>query len=257
MMVICGSVNKNSFLVDETGNRRFWVIPVSDRLDQIDTELLHKERDRIWGEAVRAYQLGESSFLSREEERLCFANNDRFEINDEWQGEVEHYLENRDRVSISEVLLYQLGIEAANQDKQAQMRIASILTRLNWHKASRTMHLGKRQVIWEARKPEEKQKHKSFIVGVPSVPGVTSKKKEPHQPHQTHLLEHFCKNENSQPEKLKGKTPYVHPPNAFEPGERVVHDTIVYKVVDSTHTHVLLEGFKKSIPIWQVERLED
>lgn len=46
--IIVGSVNECEFLVDATGNRRFWVIPVKT---QIDLEKVSKFRDVIWSQA--------------------------------------------------------------------------------------------------------------------------------------------------------------------------------------------------------------
>jgi predicted P-loop ATPase len=260
MCIICGSVNQSSFLVDETGNRRFWIIPIE--IEEIDLETLRRERDAIWAGAVQAYQKGEAYDLTHQEKQLCLANNDRFELTDEWQSEVEHYIETRSRVSISEILLNVFGIEIANQDKQTQMRIASILTRLNWYKAGRKQHLGKIQVVWQPRNSQQanpiaNQNCKSLIEGVPRCVGVQSDQKTAHLHTNAHLPEEFS-NFSAPSKGIWGdRRRYVPPDNAFKPGERVVHEGVVYKVLASTHTHVLLEGFEKSIPIWQVERLED
>lgn len=54
--IIVATTNKDEFLSDETGNRRFWIIPVKKR---IDTKLLRKERNAIWAAAVLAYKSGE------------------------------------------------------------------------------------------------------------------------------------------------------------------------------------------------------
>jgi predicted P-loop ATPase len=59
------TVNKEEFLADETGNWRFWIIPVKKR---IDTKILRQERDAIWAAAVLAYRDGEECFPDYEEE---------------------------------------------------------------------------------------------------------------------------------------------------------------------------------------------
>lgn len=52
--VFIGSTNDDEFLIDNTGNRRWWPIRVS--VDSIDTDRLLRERDAIWGAAVALYK---------------------------------------------------------------------------------------------------------------------------------------------------------------------------------------------------------
>lgn len=68
----CGTVNPNEFLVDETGNRRFWVISC----DSLDTN--HGiDIQQLWAEALTWYMDGESHYLSYEEvESLNESNSD-------------------------------------------------------------------------------------------------------------------------------------------------------------------------------------
>lgn len=51
--VFIGSTNDDEYLIDATGNRRWWPIPVV--VDQIDTEKLAANVDQIWAEMVAAY----------------------------------------------------------------------------------------------------------------------------------------------------------------------------------------------------------
>jgi hypothetical protein len=58
--VFWGTTNKDDYLNDETGNRRF--LPI--KTNAIDLEGLRKSRDAIWGAAVSAYLSGEAYWLS-------------------------------------------------------------------------------------------------------------------------------------------------------------------------------------------------
>ena len=60
--VFYASVNPEEFLQDETGNRRFWIIPVED----IKFKNLPNMRD-LWRLALHWYQQGEQHYLTREE----------------------------------------------------------------------------------------------------------------------------------------------------------------------------------------------
>lgn len=52
--VFIGSTNDDEFLIDNTGNRRWW--PIRVHVDTIDTDRLLRERDAIWGAAVAVYR---------------------------------------------------------------------------------------------------------------------------------------------------------------------------------------------------------
>ena len=93
--IIVGTANGSDFLVDSTGNRRYWIIPVVH--SKIDIQKLKQERDRIWSAAVKAYCNGEQWWLTDEEEKLSHTNNQQFQIIDEWQSAISRRLALRDR----------------------------------------------------------------------------------------------------------------------------------------------------------------
>ncbi len=59
--IMVGTCNRDDFLRDETGSRRFWVIEVKG---QPDTAGLLNDRDRIWKAAVLAYRANRLPILS-------------------------------------------------------------------------------------------------------------------------------------------------------------------------------------------------
>ena len=54
MCVFIGSTNDDEYLIDRTGNRRWW--PVNVVVDAIDTDRLIIEVDQLWAEAVAMYK---------------------------------------------------------------------------------------------------------------------------------------------------------------------------------------------------------
>lgn len=79
--VIVGSVNTDDFLRDETGNRRYWIIPVTatERMP-IEIGLLASMRDSIWKSAYQAWKQGELPMLSVEESAEVTEKNKDFEV---------------------------------------------------------------------------------------------------------------------------------------------------------------------------------
>ncbi len=143
--VIVGSVNPDSFLVDETGNRRYWVIPVN--VDRIDVEKLATERDAIWAAAVHAYRQGERWHLTYSEEEKISQLNGDYCHTDSWEVPISNYIFNRSMVTTFEVLTTALEFDKARIGKRDEMRVANILRSLGWKKTLAT-YLGKRQRVW-------------------------------------------------------------------------------------------------------------
>ena len=143
--IICGSTNKNEFLSDETGNRRFWVIPVQKK---IDVALLTQERDAIWAAAVAAYKSGEQWWLTPEEETLLAQTNQGWQATDSWEVAILNYLDNKSTCTIADLLEKPIGLELAKQSKNEQMRVSNILRRNGWVKVRKQIG-NKREMFWE------------------------------------------------------------------------------------------------------------
>jgi len=144
--VIVGGVNDEEFLNDPTGDRRFWVIPLQQK---VDLQLLKQERDRIWASAVQAYKAGETWWLTDEEEALNSQNNSQYRPSDEWQDIIEDYLSHQNVCTVRELLTEAFGYQAKDIAKRDQQRVANCLKAMGWKKTRRT-YQGKRQCVWEA-----------------------------------------------------------------------------------------------------------
>jgi putative DNA primase/helicase len=60
--VFFASVNERNYLVDDTGNRRWWTIPV------VGVDYLHSiDMQQLWAEILALYEAGEQHWLTREE----------------------------------------------------------------------------------------------------------------------------------------------------------------------------------------------
>ena len=138
--IIVGSTNRTSgFLQDDTGNRRFWVIPTTrTEAEPIDTPTLMAERDAIWSAAVHAYRAGEPNFLPAEMAQLVNQENEAYLVDNPWQAPIENWLrapQNWGKPITSELLLteaIQKPIE--RQSRADQMQVGTILRDLGFQK---------------------------------------------------------------------------------------------------------------------------
>ncbi len=156
--VFVGTTNNNSFLRDETGNRRFWPIECKGTLD---TDWLIAERDQLFAEAVMAWRRGEIWWLPREFEAAHAAPiQEAARERDPWEAVVRDWLDklvtddfgtmtNRRMVAtIAEVLLEVLGIEVRFQTVALQRRAAGAIRAAGWHKVK-----SNGRMVW--RRPED------------------------------------------------------------------------------------------------------
>ncbi|MEG4121858.1 virulence-associated E family protein [Microcoleus sp. N9_B4] len=160
--IIVGSTNKDEFLSDETGNRRFWVVPVEKK---IDVELLTQERDAIWSAALLAYKSGEKWWLTSEEDAFLAQANQNHQITDVWEAAILKHLQDGAAYTISDLLEKAIGLELAKQSKREEMRVTAILRRNGWTRV-RKRNNGKRDWYWEKVSPEVSPASNALTVSV-------------------------------------------------------------------------------------------
>lgn len=155
--IIVGSTNRTEgFLVDDTGNRRFWVIPTSrTEADPIDTPTLAAERDGIWSAAVHAHRAGEPNFLPVELALQVNRENEAYQVSNPWREPIEAWLRapiNAARVITSELLLTEAVQKPVGQQTRAdQMQVGSIMREVGWSKRRATVDGRLKWVFFQPR----------------------------------------------------------------------------------------------------------
>jgi len=94
--ILVGSCNRDDFLRDETGSRRFWVIDLPhnpDRGQQVDISKVRKDRDRIWKAALLAYRAQQLPILSPEHQLESNRRNRGFEPEHVWLAPLQRWAE--------------------------------------------------------------------------------------------------------------------------------------------------------------------
>ena len=141
-----GTTNKEAFLRDETGGRRFWPVTVG----LIDIYALKRDRDQLFAEAVHAYRKKVQWWPDADFEREHIApeQESRFEA-DAWEQAVAKWVdeletdavtgerEPRNGVTILDIAQHGLHMETPRLGTADQRRIAAILEHLGWTRGER------------------------------------------------------------------------------------------------------------------------
>lgn len=178
--VFCGTTNEALFLKGDTGNRRFWVIPVVAELRKYRdwNEAIQRDRDQLWAEAVHYYKQGEPLYLSEELEAQAKQRQQDFndDNDDPIVAMLDKYLNTllpvnwdtmdiqarrsylrdpdplqaegtvkRDKVCAAEFICEQLGKDMADKDyKYLCRRVSKMIgDRPEWERVSSTKHAAK------------------------------------------------------------------------------------------------------------------
>jgi|688.fasta_scaffold95122_4 hypothetical protein len=143
--IIVGSTNRSTgFLQDDTGNRRFWVVPTTcTETNPIDTPNLMAERDAIWAGAVKAYRDGEANFLPPELATIVSQENENYQVENPWKTPIVDWLSrpsNFNAELTSETILSKaIAKPTERQTRADQMQVATIMRELGYGKARRSV----------------------------------------------------------------------------------------------------------------------
>lgn len=88
--IFIGTTNQNTYLQDETGNRRFWPV----KINGLNRKALRKDRDQLWAEAVVRYKDNEPLYLENKaiEKMAIEVQSSRVSI-DAWENRVREIVE--------------------------------------------------------------------------------------------------------------------------------------------------------------------
>jgi predicted P-loop ATPase len=127
--IFVGTTNKETYLRDETGNRRYWPI----KAGTIDIAALTRDRDQLFAEAVERYRHDEQWWPDKhfEREYMMPEQEARYD-GDAWEEDIKRYLDNYPRVTVGQVAKQALEIEKPHIGTAHQRRIAAVLTNLGW-----------------------------------------------------------------------------------------------------------------------------
>lgn len=129
--IFVGTTNRDCYLRDETGGRRFWPV----KAGAIDIDTLTHDRDQLFAEAMVRYRKGESWWPDRyfEQQYIMPEQAARYEA-DAWEEDIAAYLETQDKVTVGQVAHDALNIEKPRIGTGDQRRVAAALEQLGWRR---------------------------------------------------------------------------------------------------------------------------
>lgn len=127
-----GSTNRDVYLNDGTGNRRFWPVKIL----RADLEGLAADRDQLLAEAVATWGGGDVALPPDVWGAAAEQQEARYQA-DAWEDLVATYLIGRDATTVGDVLIDVLNLDKARWSRADQMRVASALGRLGWERKRR------------------------------------------------------------------------------------------------------------------------
>jgi len=130
--VFAGSSNKDDFLTDTTGNRRFLPVAVTE----YRRDAFLNAREQLLAEAREAHLNGERHHLNTAEEATAREPRDLVSMEDVWSPRIGKWLASQTEISIEDALAH-VGIMPDRMDRKQQFRMADILRREGWAQIGR------------------------------------------------------------------------------------------------------------------------
>ena len=129
--VFVGTTNRDTYLRDESGGRRFWPV----KAGTIDVDALAHDRDQLFAEAVVRFRKGVHWWPDKDFERahIMPEQASRYEA-DAWEENIAAYIESKSKVTVGEVARDALHIATPRIGTADQRRIAAALETLRWRR---------------------------------------------------------------------------------------------------------------------------
>ncbi len=149
-VVFVGTTNRDEFLADDTGNRRW--LPV--RVGRVDVAALQRDRLQLWAEARDLFALEGVAF--HDAERLAKDVHGDHMVSDPWEDDIAKWLDTpddfdsgstprmREYLRINDIAAGALRLEVRQFGKREEMRISKCLQKFGYEKGRRS--IGGRQV---------------------------------------------------------------------------------------------------------------
>lgn len=150
--VFIGTTNKSQFLVDDTGNKRFWVVDLADNW-KLPLAWLDENVDQLWATAYHKLLNGHPTDLSEASQVASEVRNRDYMVEGSWNEQLETTLvkatfEGKQHIAFKAVdIMYAMGLkgEAHSKNKTA---VVNSLKQLGYEQKPIKV-LGKTEKLWK------------------------------------------------------------------------------------------------------------
>lgn len=128
--VFAGTTNRDDYLRDATGNRRFWPV----RTGSIDLDAVRRDRDQLWAEAVQAYLGDETWWLDQKFAEIAEQEQSERGEDDPWMVLIVEYCAGKEAVACKTILSEAIGILSDRMSQRETKRVAGLLRSLGYRR---------------------------------------------------------------------------------------------------------------------------
>jgi len=130
--VFAGTTNRQDYLSDDTGGRRFWPVAIKS----VDIDCLKMDRDQLWAEAVQEFNAGTTWWLNADDAEMATEVVMQRTAEDPWESQVLSFVRNRHEVSSKDIFEH-LAIPLEQRSQVFSKRVLGIITRAGWTRAGK------------------------------------------------------------------------------------------------------------------------
>ena len=169
--IFIGTTNKEQFLTDKTGNRRWYPLKVNSSGYEIHDykELIQNDIIQAWAEAKYLYDKGELQPYADRNLLEDIRNKQEQAVEDDYRvGMIERYIKGKDKVCVLELWKYALDNEFSKPTRRESNEITLILQSVGgWERGKIERHetFGN-QMFWYRTEPQEKPKTYDDIIEI-------------------------------------------------------------------------------------------
>lgn len=143
--ILAGTTNEDVWMVDATGNKRFWPVHCMNT----NIKGLKEVKEQLWAEAVHLYEQGERWWLSDDDPvyELARAEQTLRMVSDSWFDAIEIKTRNHNYLSMLDV--YDLiGMHLDRQNNDTDVRIRSAMRRIGYVWKQAYAKTGHKKCVW-------------------------------------------------------------------------------------------------------------
>jgi putative DNA primase/helicase len=145
--LFAGTTNSDTYLKDDTGNRRYWPVKVI----KVDLAGLTDDRDQIWAEAVHQFRAGAEWWPTSAEKDMFEFEQDARYVGDAYTTLIRDWLVGKSTVTMPEIMGEALKLDVGKWTRPEQQRVGRCMAEIGWKRirSPKSTATGKRDWVYQ------------------------------------------------------------------------------------------------------------